>query len=730
MQKKLLKSMVINLNKIKIPSNLSQIGIKKFLIIIFSIQISLISLILLDYYNIHVPLLRQLISTIYLLLIPGILILKNMNINKISLLETVLYSVGLSISTIMLLGFFINLIYPIIGIKNPLTLKYVIISLLVFTVILSILTYFPHKKGITTHQKTYTIHYKKILFIVLLPFISIIGTFLLNDYNHNLLQILVIILIAIMFILIGFNKIQKELYIPTLFLLTLSILYHNSLVSYQIWGWDIQLEYFLSSNVLKEGYWSISTISTYNSALSITLFAPIFSLISEINLTNVFKWIYPLIFSLVPLGLYNIFQKQIGEKYAILSSIFFISFFAFSMDLLQIARQQIGELFLILLISLIISQIKSIQKSVLLVVFAISLVLSHYALSYIYLGLLLFLAISMMFMKYYHLNKNIKNQSNIFNFILFFFVLTLAWYLYSSGGVNLENIVNIFNKIIVGINNDFLNPENVQGLFLINKSSQSFLRSISKYFHIATILFINLGVLLLILSYKFPKFKTKLNNMKIEFLCFSFASYLILINSVTLPMFASALNTSRIYQISIIFLAPFCIIGGLIFFRFILSRINKYSENAKENSYKLMSIFLTIFFLFNSGAIYEISNDPDASFTFNNQLDFPKFTQTDSEGSKWLYAKNDSGYIYADHYRVLIFDRFSINRQHTFPSDLKNIKNESYIFLGSYNIKNNKFLFSKKEGVNIVGLEYLNLDFTNQLDLIYDNGGSKNLFIR
>lgn len=115
---------------------------------------------------------------------------------------------------------------------------------------------------------------------------------------------ILIILLAIISLLIAFDKfIPKNLYPLAVFVIAISLLYHNSLISMYIWGWDTHHEYYLSNLVIANPLW-VSTIPyAVNAMLSIVMFAPIVSSICNMSLTWVFKIIYPLLFSLVPLGL-------------------------------------------------------------------------------------------------------------------------------------------------------------------------------------------------------------------------------------------------------------------------------------------------------------------------------------------------------------------------------------------------------------------------------------------
>lgn len=174
-----------------------------------------------------------------------------------------------------------------------------------------------------------------------------------------------------------------------------------------IWGWDTHHEYYLSNLVIANPLWNSTIPYAVNTMLSIVMFAPIVSSICNMSLTWVFKIIYPLLFSLVPLGLYRVFQKQIDDKIAFLSCFFFVSLFMFYTEMLQLARQQIAELFFVLLILLMIDKnMDKTKRAFLSIVFGVSLVVSHYGLSYIYMFCLISAWLILIFMDSPQQRKN------------------------------------------------------------------------------------------------------------------------------------------------------------------------------------------------------------------------------------------------------------------------------------------------------------------------------------
>lgn len=375
------------------PFQMNKWGIKKFLITILSVQFLLWFLIGLDSLNIHIPILRQLIGFIYLSYIPGILILRILRQYKLNSVETTLYAVGLSIATVMFTGLFMNVVYPVIGIM-PISITPLTITISLVVLLLCFLCYFKDD-GINYESfmnlNEFTSPY--VLLLCLLPFLSIFGTYSMNLYGNNIIQLILLLIIGLI-PLITIKWIPEKFYPFEIFIISISVLFHTSLISSYIWGADINTEYFYSNLVLTYSYWNLNLYSNVNAMLSIVFLAPICSIFLNLSLVWVFKIVYPVLFSLVPLGMFILFKRVTTNKIAFLSSFFFMSTSVFFNGMPALGRQEIAEFFVVLLILLILEkQIDKVQRSLLAVIFTIALITSHYGTTYILMFIIILAAV-------------------------------------------------------------------------------------------------------------------------------------------------------------------------------------------------------------------------------------------------------------------------------------------------------------------------------------------------
>ncbi|MEM3896770.1 MAG: hypothetical protein QW763_05855, partial [Archaeoglobaceae archaeon] len=178
------------------------------------IQVLVLILIFSDFENLiedfRIPLVRQILVFIYLTFIPGMLFLRILRIHNLDLATTLCYSVGLSLAVIMFSGLFANFFYPTFGIK-PITVETLTLTFASLTILLSLFAYirdrdFGEGKFIEIKASS------SLFFLLLLPFLAIFGTYLVNHFNNTLLLLFSIPMIALIpFFVIG-CYIREEYY--------------------------------------------------------------------------------------------------------------------------------------------------------------------------------------------------------------------------------------------------------------------------------------------------------------------------------------------------------------------------------------------------------------------------------------------------------------------------------------------------------------------------------------
>ncbi len=180
--------------------------------------------------------------------------------------------------------------------------------------------------------------------------------------------------------------------------------------------------------------------------------------------------------------------------------------------------------------------------------------------------------------------------------VIIFSVFTILWYTYTTQSSSFSTIITNFNNIINTFTTEFLNTNSVRGLALLAGQRPSIIQNIIKYVIIFSQICISISLFASILKI-FTKEKHKFS---MDYLQFSIVYFLILVMSITVPNFASSLQTSRLYQIALIFLAPFFVIGCISVYR-IIKIVDKNLLIKSSYCLLFLSTFLCLYLLLNAG---------------------------------------------------------------------------------------------------------------------------------
>jgi len=546
-----------------------------------------------------VPVARQAIVFLYLTFVPGIIVIKLLKFDHLDGLEIVLFSLGLSVAFLMLAGLLVNEFGFLLGLSEPLSLMplMMILNGIIFAGgILACL----RKEGVKLWEsKTLGLHPSELPFIGL-PVLSVVGAIYVNTFENNIILLFMLIQISLLFVVIASKKLlSPKLYAFVVLTIAISLLFHSSLISKYVipWGSDVPVEYFLFKSAQNNGHWSSNGLyfsdvgyGRINAMLSVTVLPTIYSVFLNMDPTWVFKILFPLILSLVPLGLYQIWQTYVGRKYAFISAFLFMAQSTFYTELLGLNRQIVGELFFVLLWLVILNKkMKSSCKIMCFMIFSLALVMSHYALAEIFLFFISLTLSLLILLK--HPSRNIT-----LSMVVFFFVVMFSWYIYTSNSAVFDSFLS-FGDYVYGQLNEFFNPASrgqtvLRGLGM--ETPPSIWNLISRAFAYVTQALIAVGFVGLIAK------RTK-THLAREYVVLASIAMVFLAALILVPGLANTLNMTRFYHILLFFIAPLCIMGAETIVKSVFR-----SEKDRIVSILLL-IVLVPYFLFQTGFVYEVT---------------------------------------------------------------------------------------------------------------------------
>ena len=364
--------------------------------ILFGVLIFFFFVNLLILFNVQFLYLRSIFSFVFLVIVPGLIIMLILKIRKIDFWHCIIYMIGLSIAFMLLGGLLFNWVLPLVGIGKPLATIPLLITFDILIIILWVVAFIKNKE-ILIELKLPKLNWLSILFLgisLTFPVLSIFGANVLNNQgsNHTTMSMIGIIAVFVFCIILLRNKLNQSIFPWIILFIGISLLLMVSLRSMHISGWDIHREYLMFQLTVENYHWSMANYlgEPYNTCLSITILPTIFHSFLNIEDEYIFKLFIQIIFSIVPVIIYLFIKKYTKNIIAFLAVFFFISKPEFIQGMPTLIRQEISFLFFVLFLFLIFDErIKSrIIRYILLITFGISMILSHYSTSYV--ALLLF----------------------------------------------------------------------------------------------------------------------------------------------------------------------------------------------------------------------------------------------------------------------------------------------------------------------------------------------------
>jgi len=562
---------------------------------------------------------------------------------------------------------------------------------------------------------------------------------MLNISGDNSLLLLAVLLVCIFAFVICLptNLIPENLYPLAILAIAFCLLFQVLWMSPYIMGSDVNTEYFLAGLASKTGHWSQNYPNQYENALSVTILPAIVQTLLAVDTTTIFKTMYPLAFSIVPVIMYLAYKHIVDSKRALLSSIFFMSFSSFYQDVSFIGKEQIGQVILaLLLLFMLKGKLRSYAKPLTMLLLIAGLAISHYSLAFIFVAFLLLTAPILALLK---MRRTITTS-----FVALVGVLTFAWVISSAQGIAFNSLVqlgyNVYEGTILNFFSAGARQPTVLKAFGVGVTPSP-VNSIDLVVHYVIQFFIVVGLV------RLWKQRKSVNG---EFLFFMYLSLLLVVVSVALPYFAAGLNFTRVYQIALIFLSPACVLGGESIFSKLFQAFSILNRNHYRASFisfsdrnlTLAASIIILFLVFNTGFIHEVTGTSPISLSLgfnrmresNNQgllstLYEPFITEQDHASAEWLSSYMVSNSIvcgdYISRFHVLLsyagipLEQGVYGITIMYPGPYGSIAGCDYVYLSYANL----ILGFGWGWDNLYPMSEMNstLQYTN---IVYSNGGS------
>jgi uncharacterized membrane protein len=445
--------------------------------------------------------------------------------------------------------------------------------------------------------------------------------------NIGILMILGVVILIIGAVIVARHKLSDSQLSILIYSMSLSLLFTYSLRGNHLVGWDVQSEYRVFQLVKNSDVWTPHFYNNaYYSMLSITTLPTLLQHMTGIADEYVYKLLFPVIFAFTPVIIFCLLKRFTTSIKAFLAVIFFVIQNQFFQQMPALARQEIAMFFFVLLLYTVFSfQGRKPVRVILSIMFAFSMVVSHYSTTYIAIAILccvyFFNKINL-----FLLNKIKKTSIRYdfkvdFIFLLILLTFTFLWYSQVTN-TNIffksfaDNTITKFSHVftgdfkseqaklaIVGVSSGYTNSDVINYDKSITNNYKKNINWITYYpeavakeykpvvmyaesaptiepyntysFYINEIvkklfkIFLVLG--LAYMFFKILQYKDAVEVLEYFHLCIGFS--LLLIAIIVLPNVSIAYNFERMYQQSLIVLSLPIILGSTLIFE-------KLSKNA------------------------------------------------------------------------------------------------------------------------------------------------------
>jgi len=693
-----------------------------------------------------IPVLRQVFGFV-LVFIPGFLLVDLFGLHRLSSLKKFCLTWGLSIAFLLGIGVVSSFILLVAGFFQPLIYILVVLD---FCIIILLGIHFYLKRELNSFDNLSSLRdvikfssTEKILLLYLLCLLvcSILGSIMMNYSNNNSLLILYLILLFIGFSVITFfyRHFSSKMFPLFLYFAGLSIILVLPFRSSYLLGIDTHMEYYYFYQTLLNQQWLIVDNSALNVCLSITTLPTIFYNLLNISPIVLFKFLFPIIFSISPLVIFIIAEKYLQKPYCLIAGLFFCVQTIFFWATIN-ARTIIALLFVYLIIFVLLDdEISNKTKNLLAIIFFGSCLVSHYSTTYI--AFFIFTSFAVVTLSHKDIefkNKNVINILTIFCFLLMLYF----WYgqIINSGlSVGKGFYVNFSNQLDLFLSDLTTEPVRSNSAnALLGKSifSQSLPYQIKFFTNWEGFILIGLGLLAIIFK------NLELSHMKIQsllknhsktdglFITLSIISILLLILSISLPYISKGYGIERIYAVTFPITSILFVFGAILCATCITWIVDRLKNVPNSINCEKISVFISLAFLISifactSGLLFTVLGTPYSLLLETSGAEYNSQFIHDQEltfSSWYIDYYDDNLDIFGDQYSTLRFKSdariYLKNRFH----EILNYKNNdklNYIFIRYFGTVDNKGF---ENNIEFDLKEYDSILIKK--DVIYANGGS------
>ena len=639
---------------------------------VWCLQALLIALLALSTVGFDVPLIRPLVAVAYLTLVPGTVAVLWLNVSLSNSRRAAVYVAGLSFAALMAVGGAVSLAYPPIGVDRPISVWPLALTLLALVMVIS--GYVARARTVSYRLPVGPVLRPVPLALLLLPFISVFGTYVYVRFGNNIPLLWLLVGIGIAPVVVAARGRDGAWYGLAIWSLSVALLYHAG-----IWPFGGGHPGFVMT--MEQGRWLPNAVEGRGSLLPNGVLFPVYAVVADLTVEAQWTLVNTFFVSLLPLAMYETFRTQIGTRRAFISTCIFVFAYPFYTLYPGAGRAATPVLFLAMLgVAFTDESISERLTALLTLVFGASLVVSHYGTAYVVMFALLMGAIGYLLItvvdsvaERFHggdhalataldespLSVPERAQVRLFRvpFLTFYTTIALGWYLYTAKGVKYQQLPTKVADAIYGV---MYQEASGSAANVVSKEYGSQIVATTRLFYI----FLGAMMALGFLYVAYQRFVKRERPVSDQFFALAGGHFMILGGSA-LPS-GTGFAVARVMMIVFTFALPFALFGvdGIReTFSTVTERVsvpNPFSETIVTS---LFTLVVCVFLLMNSGVVAEAVQQDYAPSTkvsgerlanSDNPYERARATQCrecDINTHIWVYSHaNRSSEVYGDEY--------------------------------------------------------------------------------
>lgn len=606
------------------------------LVVLFWLSIPLHSL------TVVVGVVRSVVGMTLLIVVLGVLLACLFCVPAHSIGRFALYVAGSSLAALAVLTIAVSTLLSLVGVVNPLSVVplTVAVSVLLFGLLVVIhITDTPLDYPDVDLPSPVDLSKPSPIIITLciLPVLAVVGAVLVNHFGIN--TGMFVFIGSVLVVVVGTVRfVPSRLYPAVTFSVSLATLLHHNLLSDHVIGADVQGIYFTAHLLTQVHQWVPNSGSTM--ALPVVSTVPAsFTLLTGIDLTTTFTVVYVLLFALVPLGIFYVSRDVFDSDIALFAALLFL--FYHVTFLFTPSKQLMSELFAVLLVMLVVrGDLREYGHRRIAAIFLLSagLVATHYGTTYLFGFALLFAAVVSYAVD--RLVGEVAHRPPVW-YPVALLVGANAWYAYASPELFARLVsvpMGIFGQVFILLSGSSIEGSGMS--YVGHQTSILGLLTIVVYLLFSVLICVGVGwrTLTTLAAFRRREVPDDIGYTALSIPVFVFLglSYFLVFN----------LWADRVYQMALVFLAPFMPLG----YRRVSTAASTVSDQISSIRlprgvpWTVLAVLLGLLFALNSGLLFALAGTAQNS-AFNTNANDLVFSQKEMQGAEWLKTHIDSPLI-------------------------------------------------------------------------------------